>query len=171
MSSRLFCESIRETVAKRSHGIAKSSHASRTGRELFAKVLNMLHIFVRQKSSQNRRQVIAYVANPSPTLGRRSQTHRMEVSAICTMRHICDRNKPFRDSIARHKTDKNSHERRETLALMSHDCRTVVRCSHECLMNCLDTLARMSHDCRANVVNIELHICRDHKVQCDRFFL
>ena len=30
-----------QTVAKRSHGIAKSLHASRTRRELFAKVLNM----------------------------------------------------------------------------------------------------------------------------------
>ena len=29
------------TVAKRSHGIAKSSHASRTRREWVAKVLNM----------------------------------------------------------------------------------------------------------------------------------
>ena len=37
MSSRLFCESIRKIVAKRSHGIAKSSHASRTGRELLAR--------------------------------------------------------------------------------------------------------------------------------------
>ena len=56
------------TVAKCSHGIAKSSHALRT------------------------RQVIAYVANPSPTLRRLSQTHHKEVSAICTMRQICDIN-------------------------------------------------------------------------------
>ena len=74
-----------QTVQKRLHGIAKPSHALRTRREWFAKVLNMLYFFVRQKSSQSRRQVIAYVAKPSPTLRKRSQTHRKEVSAICTM--------------------------------------------------------------------------------------
>ena len=33
------------------------------------------------------------IANPSPTLSSRWQTHRKEVSAICTMRQICDINK------------------------------------------------------------------------------
>ena len=76
------CESICQTVAKRSHGIAKSSHASRTLRERFAKVLNMLYFFVQQKSSQNRRQVITYVANLSPTL-RKHIARNFPQSAQC----------------------------------------------------------------------------------------
>ena len=80
--------------------------------------------------------------------------------------------RPFRDLIARNKTDKNSHERRETLARMSHDCReTLARIFHDCREtlarmshsremlarmshDCRETLARMSHDCRASVINI-----------------
>ena len=105
---------------------------------------------MRQKLSQNRRQVIAYVANPSPTLRRRSQTHRKEVSAICTMRQICDINKTI-SRLAINKTDQNSHERRETLARMSHDCReTLVRISRDCR----ETVARMSRDCRDSRANV-----------------
>ena len=64
MSSRLFCESIRKIVAKRSHGIAKSSHASRTGRELLAKVFNMSSFFVR---------LTKIIAKPLPS-------HRIDVA-------------------------------------------------------------------------------------------
>ena len=101
---------------------------------------------MRQKLSQNRRQVIAYVANPSPTLHGRSQKHRKGVYAICTMRQICDINKTIsRLKIAIYKTDQNSHERRKTVARMSHDCReTLARISRDCR----ETVARMSHDCR-----------------------
>ena len=103
---------------------------------------------MRQKLSQNRRQVIAYVANPSPTLRRRSQTHRKEVSVICTMRQICDINKTISRLNCDKKTDQNSHERRETLARTSHDClETLARISRDCR----ETVARMSYDCRTVV--------------------
>ena len=95
-SSRWVCESIRQTVANCRETfawyrkvLACIANSSRTGRHSFKHVI----LFVRQKLSQNRRQVIAYVANPSLTLRRRSQTHRKEVYAICTMRQICDINK------------------------------------------------------------------------------
>ena len=46
-----------------------------------------------KKPSPSHRICREPVMNPSPTLRRRSQTHRKEVSAICTMRQICDINK------------------------------------------------------------------------------
>ena len=79
------------TVAKRSHGIAKSSHASRTGRQSFKHVIHCT--FLCDKPSPSHRICREPVANPSPTLRRHSQTHRKEVSAICTMRQIYDINK------------------------------------------------------------------------------
>ena len=110
------------------------------------------------------------VANPL-------QTHRKEVSAICTMRQICDI-RPFPDLIVRNKTDQNSHERRETFARMSHDCReTLAQIYHDCRK----TVTRMSHDCRTlvrqsqeclrtvvRVSSILLNICYNFKVQFDR---
>ena len=126
--------------------------------------------FCATKSSQNNespshRMRRETVANPSPTLRRRSQTHRNLVSAICTcdkyaiqMRLYCDINKTIsrlncekikliemRTDIVRHSRECRTTvvrrtQRRETLARMSNDCR--------------ETLARMSHDCRANVFNI-----------------
>ena len=61
MSSRLFCESIRKIVGKRSHGIAKSSHASRTGRELLAKVFNMSYFFC--ATDKNHRKTVAIASH------------------------------------------------------------------------------------------------------------
>ena len=149
------------TVAKRSHGIAKSSHASRTRRERVAKVLNMLYFFVRQNLSQNRRQVIAYVANPSPTRRQPFADVRKHIARKFPRSEQCDKYatkiRPFRDLIAINKTDQNSHERRATLARMSHDCReTLARISRDCR----ETLARMSHDCRAIVINIIEYMSR-----------
>ena len=80
----------------------------------------MLYYFVRQKSSQNKRQVLASVAKPSPTLRRRSHTHRNLDSAICTIRKICDTNAidcDINKTISRLNCEKMiSHERRETVA-------------------------------------------------------
>ena len=83
------------TVAKRSHGIAKSSHASQTRCEQFAKVFTC-NIFCATK----------IIAKPSPSdpvcgepVANPSQTHRKEVFAICTMQQICDIKRPFRDLI------------------------------------------------------------------------
>ena len=102
---------------------------------------------MQQKLSQNCRQVIAYVANPS-------RTHRQPFTDV--HEHIarkfprsaqCDKYatliRPFRDLIAINKADQNSHERRETPARMSHDCREMLaRISRDCR----ETVARMSHD-------------------------
>ena len=88
-SSRLFCKSILETVAKRSHGIAKCSHASRTGREHVAKI-ETYNTFLCDK---NHRKTVAKSSHMSRTRRQRSQTYRKEASAICTMRQIRDINK------------------------------------------------------------------------------
>ena len=121
----------------------------------------MLYYFVRQKSSQNNRQVLASVAKPSPTLCRRSHTHRNLDSAICTIRKISDTNAIACDinkTISRLNCENMiSHEGRETRTVvgqshvrLSHDCREMhARMSHDCRK----TLARMSHDYSASVVN------------------
>ena len=103
--------------------------------------------FVRQKSSQNNRQVITCVPNPSPTLCKRLQTHRKLVSAICTcykyaiqMRLDCDINK----TISRLNCEKiKLIEIRVNVVRHSRECSTtVVRCTHECL----ETVVRHSRE-------------------------
>ena len=92
------------------------------------------------KPSPSHRTCREPVANPSPTLRRRSQTHRKKVSAICTMRQICVINKTIsrlnktklikiRTNVVRH-----SHECLTTVVRRSHEyLTTVVRHSRECL--------------------------------------
>ena len=123
------------TVAKRSHGIAKSSHASRTVHQSFKHVIPFSATKIIAKPSPSHRICCEPVANLSPTLRRPSQTHRKEYSTIYTMRQICDIN----ETISRLNCD-----------LMSHSCETLARMCHDYR----ETLARMSHDCRASVVNI-----------------
>ena len=151
-SSRWVCESIRQTVANCHKTfawyrkvLACIANSSQTCRQSFKHAILFCATKIITKPSPSHRICRERVANPSPTLCRRSQTHRKEVSVICTMRQICDINEPFRDLIAINKTDQNSHERRETLARMSHDClETLARISRDCR----ETVARMSHDCR-----------------------
>ena len=120
MSSRWVCELICQTVAN--------------CRETFAWYLKVLACIT--KLSQTVRQSFKHVI-----------LFCKEVSPICTMRQICDI-RPFRDLIARNKTDQNSHERRETFERMSHDCHEMLaRISHDCR----ETVTRMSHDCRTLV--------------------
>ena len=182
MSSRWVCEWILQTVAKRLHGIAKSSHASRTGCQSFKHVILFCATKNIAKPSPSHRICRQPVANPSQTFASTSQGSFRDL-------HNATKLRPFRDLIAINKTDQNSHERcetlarmshdcretlarisrdcRETVARMTHDCRTVVRCSHECLM----TVVRHWRECLTTVVrlsSIYLNICRDHKVQCDR---
>ena len=96
MSSRLFCESICEVVFKPSPNGQMGSLNPHMHLEPVVndspKSITCNTFFVRQKLSQNNRQVIACVVNPSPTLLRGSHTHRNLVSVICTMRQICDTN-------------------------------------------------------------------------------
>ena len=146
------------------------------GRKQFAKVLNMEYFFVRQKSSQNNRQIIACVANPSPTLHKRSQTHRNLVYAICT----CDKyaiqmridwyiNKTIsrlnceKIKVIEIGTNVMRHSRQclTTVVRCTHSRETLTRTLHDCCevharmsLDCRETLARMSHDCRASVFNI-----------------
>ena len=72
-SLRWVCESIRKTVAKRSHGIAKSLHASRTRRERFVKVLNICVTKIIAKPSPSHRICREPVANLSQTFANTSQ--------------------------------------------------------------------------------------------------
>ena len=84
------------TVAKRSHGIAKSLHASGTRRTVpqgFKHVILFCATKIIAKPSPSHRICREPVTKPSPTLCRGSQTHGKELSAICTMRQICDINK------------------------------------------------------------------------------
>ena len=64
---------------KRSHGIAKSSHASRTRRERFAKVLNMIYFLC----DKNHRKTVAKSTHMSRT---RRQPFADVRKHICTMR-------------------------------------------------------------------------------------
>ena len=131
---RELSRNCRETFAWYRKVVACIANSSRTGRQSFKHVILFCATKIIAKPSPSHRICREPVANPTQTLRRRSQTHPKEVSAICTMRHICDINK----------TDQNSHERRETLARMSYDCReTLARISHDYR----ETVARMSHDC------------------------
>ena len=128
---------------KPSQGIAKSLHASQTGRERFAIVLDMFKTFMRQNSSPDSRQVIACVANPSPTVRKHSQAHRKlffrdPQNATNIMRYKCDFWQRNCDKITLGDTRTN-----------------VARHSHEFLT----TVARVSF--------VLLRIWRDHNVQWD----
>ena len=67
MSSRLFCESIRETVAKCSHGIAKSSHASRTGCEQSRTVRESFKHVILFCATKNHHKTVAKSSHMSRT--------------------------------------------------------------------------------------------------------
>ena len=99
-SSRWVCESIRQTVANCRETfawyrkvLACIANSSRTGRQSFKHVILFCATKIIAKPSPSHRICREPVGNPSPTLRRRSQTHRREVIAICTMRQICDINK------------------------------------------------------------------------------
>ena len=99
-SSRWVCESIRQTAAYCRETfawyrkvLACIANSSRMGRQSFKHVILFCATKFIAKPSPSHRICRKPVANPSPTLRRRSQTHRMEVSAICTMQQICDINK------------------------------------------------------------------------------
>ena len=99
-SSRWVCKSIRQTVANCRETfawyrkvLACVANSSRTGRQSFKHVILFSATKIIAKPSPSHRICREPVANTSPTLRRRSQTHRKEVSAICTMRQICDINK------------------------------------------------------------------------------
>ena len=82
-SSRMFCESIRELVTKQSPNVCIGRRGPRMHRKL------------RQKSSQNNRQVIACVANPS-RIRRQPFTYTLQFSFrvlhhVTNMRYKCDR--------------------------------------------------------------------------------
>ena len=96
-SSRWVCESIHQTVANCRETfawyrkvLACIANSSRTGRQSFKHVILFCATKNIAKPSPSHRICREPVANQSPTLRRRSQTHRKEVSAICTMRQICD---------------------------------------------------------------------------------
>ena len=92
-SLRWVCESIRQTVANCRETFACIANSSRTGRQSFKHVILFCATKIIAKPSPSHRICREPVANTSPTLHRRSQTHRKEVSANCTMRQICDINK------------------------------------------------------------------------------
>ena len=150
-------DSQSQTVAKRSHGIAKSSQASRTGRERFAK-------FSKDLCDKNHRKTIAKSSHLSRTrckpIANPSQTHCKSVSTIHTVRQICDTNANRCDrnkTISRRNCGKiKLIDIRKTVARHSRVClTTVVRYSCDYLM----TVAQVSL--------ISLRICRDHNVQRD----
>ena len=94
-SSRWVCESIRQTIANCHemftwyHKVIACIATSRTVRQSFKHVILFCATKIIAKLSPSHR-ICRY---PSPTLRRHSQTHRKEVSAICTMRQICNINK------------------------------------------------------------------------------
>ena len=99
-SSRWVCESIcktvancRETFAWYRKVLACIANSSRTVRQSFKHVVLFCATKIFAKPSSSHRICREPVANLSPTLRRRLQTHRKELYAICTMRHICDINK------------------------------------------------------------------------------
>ena len=73
--------------------LACIANSSRTPRQSFKHVILFCATKIIAKPSPSHRICRGPVANPSPTLRRRSRTHRKVVSAICTMRQICDINK------------------------------------------------------------------------------
>ena len=97
-SSRWVCESIRKTVANCRETfawyrkvLACIANSSRTVRQSFKHVHVILFCATKiiAKASPSHRICREPVANPSQAF----TTHRNEVSAICTMRQICDINK------------------------------------------------------------------------------
>ena len=99
-SSRWVRESIRQTVAncRKTFAwypkvLACIANFSRTVRQSFKHVIFFCATKIIAKPSPSHHICREPVANLSPTLRRGSQTHRKEVSAICTMRQICDINK------------------------------------------------------------------------------
>ena len=149
MGLRMFCQTVancRQTFPWYRKVLTCIANSSRTVRKSFKHVILFCATKIIAKPSLSHRRCREPVADPSPTLRRRSQTHRKEVSVICTMQQICDI-RPFRDLIARNKTDQNLHERRD-FSQMSHDCReTLARISYDCC----ETVTRMSHDCHTLV--------------------
>ena len=83
----------RETFAWYCNVLACIANSSRTGRQSFKHVILFCATKIIAKPSPSHRICWEPVANPSPTLRRCSQTHRKEISAICTMRQICGINK------------------------------------------------------------------------------
>ena len=89
-TSRWVCESIRqsdancrETFAWYRKVPACIANLSRTVRQSFKHVILLCATKIIAKPSPSHRICREPVANPSPTLRRRSQTHRKEVPAIC----------------------------------------------------------------------------------------
>ena len=88
-SSRWVCESIRQTIANCRETfawyrkvLACIANSSRTGRQSFKHVILFCATKFIAKPSPSHRICREPVADPSPTLRIRSQTHRKEVSAI-----------------------------------------------------------------------------------------
>ena len=79
-----------ETFAWYRKVLACIVNSSQTVRQSFKHVILFCATKIIAKPSPSHRICREPVANPSPTLRRRSQTHRKEVSVICTMRQICD---------------------------------------------------------------------------------
>ena len=150
MGLRMICQTVancRQTFPWYRKVLTCIANSSGTVRQSFKHVILFCATKIIAKPSLSHRRCREPVADLSPTLRRRSQTHRKEVSAICTMQQICNI-RSFRDLIARNKTDQNSHERRETFTQMSHDCR--VTQSHECLTPVL----RQSRESLRTVVRV-----------------
>ena len=166
-SSRWICESIRQTIAncRKTFAwyckvLACIANSSRTVHQSFKHVILFCATKIIAKPSPSHRICREPVANPSPTLCRHSQTHRKEVSAICTMRQICDINKTI-SRLNCEKIARMSHDCRETLSRISHDCReTLVRMSCDCctvvrrLHECLTIVVSHSRECLTTVVPV-----------------
>ena len=90
---RELSRNCRQTFAWYPKVLACIANSSQTGRQSFKHVILFCVTKIIAKPSPSHRIYCKPVANPSPTLCRRAQTHRKEVSAICTMRQICDINK------------------------------------------------------------------------------
>ena len=90
---RELSRNCRETFAWYRKVLACIGNSLRTGHQSFKHVILFCETKIIAKPSPSHRICREPVANPSPTLRRRSQTHRKEVSVICTMRQICDINK------------------------------------------------------------------------------
>ena len=93
LNCRELSRNCRETFAWYRKVLACIANSSRTGRQSFKYVILFCATKIIAKPSPSHRICREPVANQSPTLRRRSQTHRKEVSAIYTMRQISDINK------------------------------------------------------------------------------
>ena len=112
-SSRWVCESICQTVANCRETftwyrkvLACITNSWQTVRQSIKHVILFCATNIIAKPLPNHCICHEPVANPSSTLRRRSQTHHKELSAICTMRKICDINK----TILRLNCEKNKIE-------------------------------------------------------------